>query len=296
MEISNLFSCPSSFFLEKKEIRKRQGKYKRGISERSNMDPDHVISGMGITGSNRESIYCLLHLRCGISSFYIYLYYIVSLYDANIQYVQLLSWSILVVHIYYPVLFILGYSNNPALSDLTSFYWSTLIEQNFIISPLFFMALSFILGSLYWTSIIMIRILYLGYSNNPALSDLTSFYWSTLIEQNFIISPLFFMALSFILGSLYWTSIIMIRILYLGYSTIHVIFLIQFSFWSILLTHVLIYYLYSWADLLDQFYYWFTLSSQYLFRSIQFLDLYTSPYFFYFWFSLLYQSHYTGLL
>ena len=206
------------------------------------MDPDHVISGMGITGSNRESIYCLLHLRCGISSFYIYLYYIVSLYDANIQYVQLLSWSILVVHIYYPVLFILGYSNNPALSDLTSFYWST------------------------------------------------------LIEQNFIISPLFFMALSFILGSLYWTSIIMIRILYLGYSTIHVIFLIQFSFWSILLTHVLIYYLYSWADLLDQFYYWFTLSSQYLFRSIQFLDLYTSPYFFYFWFSLLYQSHYTGLL
>ena len=54
---------PFFFFLEKKEIRKRQGKYKGCISERNNMDPDHVISGTGITGSNRESILYLLHLR-----------------------------------------------------------------------------------------------------------------------------------------------------------------------------------------------------------------------------------------
>ena len=87
-------------------------------------------------------------LGCRITLPCLYLYNIGFLYDANIQYTQLLYWSILVVHIYYPVLFILGYSNNPALSDLTSFYWSTLIEQNFIISPLFSMALSFILGSL----------------------------------------------------------------------------------------------------------------------------------------------------
>ena len=62
MEISNLFSCPSSF-LEKKTIRKVQGRYKGCISEPNNMDPDHVINGTGITGSNRESIYYLLNLR-----------------------------------------------------------------------------------------------------------------------------------------------------------------------------------------------------------------------------------------
>ena len=56
------FSCSSSF-LEKKTIRKRQGRYKRCISEQNNMDPDYVISGTEVTGSNRESIYCLLHLR-----------------------------------------------------------------------------------------------------------------------------------------------------------------------------------------------------------------------------------------
>lgn len=148
MRTLQFFSYPSSFFLEKKEIRKRQGKYKGCISERNNMDPDHVTSETVITGSNCESIYCLLHLRCGITLLYIYLYDTGSLYCTNIQYAQLLYWAILGVHIYYPVLFILGYSNNPALSDLTSFYWSTLIEQNFIISPLFSMALSFILGSL----------------------------------------------------------------------------------------------------------------------------------------------------
>ena len=63
VEISNLFSCPSSFFLEKKEIRKRQGRYKGCISERNNMDPDRVTGEMGIIGSNRESILYLLHLR-----------------------------------------------------------------------------------------------------------------------------------------------------------------------------------------------------------------------------------------
>lgn len=134
-------------------------------------------------------------LGCCIALFYLYLYDTGSVYYTNIQYTQLLYWACLIVHIYYSASFILGYSNVPVLSDLTSFYWST------------------------------------------------------LIEQNFIISPLFSMALSFILGSLYWTSIIMIRILYLGYSTIHVILLIQFSFWSILLTHVLIYYLYLWSTL-----------------------------------------------
>lgn len=63
MRTLQLFSCPSSFFLEKKEIRKRQGRYKRGISESNNMDPNNVIREIVITGFNRESIYYLLHLR-----------------------------------------------------------------------------------------------------------------------------------------------------------------------------------------------------------------------------------------
>lgn len=85
---------PFFFFLEKKEIRKRQGRYKRSISERNNMDPDHVISGTEVTGSNRGSIYCLLNLRCGITLLYIYLYNIGFLYYTNIQYTQLLYWAI----------------------------------------------------------------------------------------------------------------------------------------------------------------------------------------------------------
>lgn len=148
MENSNPFSCPSSFFLEKKEIRKRQGRYKETYQNPNNMDPDHVISGTEITGSNRESIYCLLNPSYSVVLIYLYSYDTGSLYDTNIQYTQLLHWVILVVHIYYPVSFILGHSNVPILSDLTSSYWSTLIEQNFIISPLFSMALSFIFGLL----------------------------------------------------------------------------------------------------------------------------------------------------
>ena len=134
-------------------------------------------------------------LGCCITLLCLCLYNIGFLYYTNIQYTQLSYWAILVVHIYYSVSFILGYSNVPVLSDLTSFYWAT------------------------------------------------------LIEQDFTISPLFSMVLSFVFGSLYQPSIIMIRISYLGYSTIHVIFLIQFYFWSILLTHVLIYYLYFWSTL-----------------------------------------------
>ena len=131
------------------------------------MDPDHVISGMGITGSNRESIPYLLHLRLLYCSFCLYSYNTGSLYYTNIQYTQLLYWAIPVVHIYYPVSFILGYSSVPVLSNITPFYWATLIEQDFIISPLFSMVLSFIFGSLYQPSIIMIRILYLVYSIDP---------------------------------------------------------------------------------------------------------------------------------
>ena len=103
-----LILLPFFFFLEKKEIRKRQGRYKRGIPERNNMDPDHVISGTGITGSNRESIYCLLHLMLLYCSFCLYSCDTGSLYDTNIQYTQLLYWAILGVHIYYLVSFIFG--------------------------------------------------------------------------------------------------------------------------------------------------------------------------------------------
>lgn len=159
-----LFSCLSSSFSEKKTIRKRQGRYKGCISERNNTDPDHVTSEMGITGSNRGSILYLLDLSYSVVLIYLYSYNTGPFYYTNIQYVQLLYWAILVVHIYYPVSFILGYSSVPVLSDLTSFYWSTLIEQNFIISPLFSMVLSFVFGSLYQPSIIMICIPYLGYS------------------------------------------------------------------------------------------------------------------------------------
>lgn len=38
------------------------------------MDPDHVNSGTEITGSNRESIYCLLHLSYSVVLICFYLY------------------------------------------------------------------------------------------------------------------------------------------------------------------------------------------------------------------------------
>lgn len=98
------------------------------MSKPNNMDPEHVTSETVITGSNRESILYLLDLRLPYYSFCLYLYDTGSLYDANIQYVQLLYWAILVVHIYYPVSFILGHSTIPMLSDLTSFSWSALLS------------------------------------------------------------------------------------------------------------------------------------------------------------------------
>ena len=73
MKIIKTFFYPSSF-LEKKKIRKRQEDNKEGILEPNNTDPDHVISGTEITGSNRESIYCLLHLRLWCYPVYLYLY------------------------------------------------------------------------------------------------------------------------------------------------------------------------------------------------------------------------------
>lgn len=93
MRILKFFSYPSSF-LEKKKIRKRQGRYKRGISEPNNMDPDHVINGTEITGSNRESIYCLLNPSYSVVLIYLYSCDTGSLYDTNIQYTQLLYWAI----------------------------------------------------------------------------------------------------------------------------------------------------------------------------------------------------------
>lgn len=93
---------PFFFFLEKKEIRKRQGRHKgRHIRTKlHNTDPKHVTSETVITGSNRESIYYLLNLRYGITLPYIYLYDTGFVYDTNIQYTQLLSWAILVYQCY----------------------------------------------------------------------------------------------------------------------------------------------------------------------------------------------------
>lgn len=86
---------PFFFFLEKKEIRKRQGKYKRGISERNNMGPDPVTSEMGIIGSNRESIPYLLHLRLlYCSALFLFIRYWVSLlYQYTVYTVIILGYS-----------------------------------------------------------------------------------------------------------------------------------------------------------------------------------------------------------
>lgn len=130
------------------------------------MDPSYITSEMGITGFNRSILFCCI-LGCGVALLYIYLYDTGSLYCTNIQYAQLLYWAILGVHIYYPVSFILGHCNVPMLSDLTSFYWFTLIDQDFIISPLFSMALSFVFGSLYWTNVLQSTIINLGRSTRP---------------------------------------------------------------------------------------------------------------------------------
>ena len=104
------------------------------------------------------------------------------------QYTQLLSWACLIVHIYYSASFILVYSTIPMLSDLTFFSWSALIEQNFIISPLFSMALSFFwfslldqcsmiyyykIGLLYRTSIIHLYQLHIGLLYRPIFLYIT---------------------------------------------------------------------------------------------------------------------------
>lgn len=118
------------------------------------MDPDRVISGMRITGSNREPILYLLHLSYSVVLIYIYLYDTGLFYNTNIQYTQLLYWACLIDHIYYSAFLILVHSIIPMLSDLTSFYWVALVDQNFIISPLFYMVLPFTHGSLYWTNVL----------------------------------------------------------------------------------------------------------------------------------------------
>ena len=71
IEISNLFSCPSSF-LEKKEIRKRQGRYIR--TKLYNMDPEHVISKMELQDPTVSSYIVCCILGCCITMFYFYLY------------------------------------------------------------------------------------------------------------------------------------------------------------------------------------------------------------------------------
>lgn len=64
------------------------------------MDPDHVISGTGITGSNRESIYCLLHLRLlHYSALFLFIRY----------------WFTLMYQYTVYIVIILGLSNSPYL-------------------------------------------------------------------------------------------------------------------------------------------------------------------------------------
>ena len=110
-------------------------------------------------------IYCILGY-C-ITLLYLYLYNIGFLYYTNIQYTQLLYWAIRQTQSYYSASLILVHSTVPMLSDLTSFYWVALIDQNFIISPLFSMALSFVFGSLYWTNVLQFTIINLGRSIGP---------------------------------------------------------------------------------------------------------------------------------
>ena len=134
-------------------------------------------------------IYCILGY-C-ITLLYIYSYDTGSLYYTNIQYTQLLYWAILGVHIYYSVSFILGYSSVPVLSNITPFYWATLIEQDFIISPLFSMALSFVLGSLYWTNVLQSTIINLGRSIRPILFIYINYLLVYSIDPYFYILLIF---------------------------------------------------------------------------------------------------------
>lgn len=150
------------------------------------MDPDHVISGMGTTGSNRESIYYLLNLRCGISSFYIYLYYIGSFYDANIQYVQLLYWAILVVHIYYSVSFILGYSNRTKFYNKPIILYGSIFYFWFSLPTQYCNTLNSIFGLLYYPYYIFDLILFLVYYISPYFFC----SWSRLLDQHYYTGPL----------------------------------------------------------------------------------------------------------
>lgn len=217
------------------------------------MDPEHVISKMELQDPTVSPYIICCILGCCIALFYIYSYDTGLFYDTNIQYTQLLHWAIRQTQFYYSISLILVHSTIPMLSNLISFYWAALIEQDFIISPLFSMALSFIFGSLYWTNVLWSTIIKLGRSIEPVLFIYTNyilvhstdpyFYilsiflgWS-IIPTLFLVSssnPIFTL-ISLILGLLYkpilflllvssirptllyWTTLVYQSIKFLGY-------------------------------------------------------------------------------
>lgn len=157
------------------------------------------------------------------------------------------------------------------LSDLTSFYWFLLVDQNFIISPLSSMVLSFILGSLYWTNVLWSTIINLGRSIRPMLFIYINYllvcsidpysyilltflvssikpillYWSTLVYQSIQI-----------LGLLYRTSFLILVFFFLVYSTIHIIFLDLLLFLVSYTGPILLFQMFIiWATLVAVFYY-----------------------------------------
>lgn len=77
------------------------------------------------------------------------------------------------------------------LSDLTSFYWVSLIDQDFIISQLFSMVLSFVFGSLYWTNILQSTIINLGHSIRPISFIYINYLLVCFTDPYFYILPMF---------------------------------------------------------------------------------------------------------
>lgn len=134
------------------------------------MGPDHVISGTGIIGSNRESIYRLLHLRLP--------YY-------SVLFLFIRYWFTLMYQYTVYIVIILGLSNSPYL--------------------LFSI---FNLGLLYCTNVISSYTFLLGLSNRPRFYNKSIILYGSFLCSWFSLLDQCFVIYYYKIGSLYKTNII----------------------------------------------------------------------------------------
>lgn len=191
-----IYSLALLLFLEKKEIRKIQGRYKEGASW-----SDYVISEMAITGSNRESIPYLLHLRLlYYSALYLFIrYWVTLLYQYTVYTVIILGYSsspyllfsifnlglLYYTNVIWSYIFLLGRSSRPRFYNKSIIFYGSILYFWFSLVDQCSMIYYYKIGSLYRTSIIHLYQLHIG-----------SLYW-----------PIF-LYIIYVLGLLYHTNLI----------------------------------------------------------------------------------------